>query len=163
MDIPADLHEGDCLLYKTTGLFGWIIGIKTWSLIGHCETYIGDGHSVASRDGLGVGRYPLRTEDLIYVLRPTGPVDLDAAQAWFLTSAVGQKYDWLGLLRFAWRSKVVPNVMDNRMFCSEFLTRFYRAGGLDPFNAADADAIAPMQFLLSNSFTVIDPLSKSEA
>ena len=147
------LQPGDCLLYKATGLYGWIIGLKTWSMVTHVEIYIGEGQSVASRDGLGVAIYPLRMAQLSHVLRPHAPIDLHAAMRWFETVR-GQKYDWLGLLRFAWRSKVVSDLKDNRQFCSELATRWYRAGGLDPFNGGDADAIAPCQFLLSNSFTI---------
>lgn len=153
--MQPDLKPGDCLLYRPTGLFGWIISLKTWHSIGHSEVYIGGGYSLASRDGVGVGRYPTRWNELGVVLRPTHPLNLTSALAWFFNVANGQKYDWLGLLRFAWRSKVKSDKRDNRMFCSEFLTRFYRQAGMDPFNGEDADGIAPFEFLLSNSFTKV--------
>lgn len=155
MNIPDDLQPGDCLLYKAKGIFGWLISIKTWHAVSHCEVYVGSGLSVASRDGIGVNRYPVRLEGLITVLRPKEPFQIAQAMRWFW-GVQGQKYDWLGLLRFAWRSKVVPDNLDNRMFCSEFATRFYRAGGLDPFNGGDADAIAPFQFRLSPVFDVTE-------
>lgn len=147
-----ELKPGDALLYGPKGFFGWVISIKTWHAVAHCECYIGNGQSVASRDGLGVGQYPLRTEGLIHVLRPTAPFQLFRAMLWYVQSAKGQKYDWMGLLRFAWRARVVPEAQDNKQFCSEFLARFYRAGGMDPFNGEDADAVAPSYFLLSNCF-----------
>lgn len=158
MKIPADLRPGDCLLYRAKGVFGWIISIKTWSEIGHVEVFVGKGESVASRDGIGVGRFPLRLAQLAYVLRPRSDVgqtfSLPDALTWF-ELVKGQKYDWFGLLRFAWRSQFVPGDPDNKQFCSEFATRFYRKGGLDPFNGADADARPPSEFLLSNVYTVV--------
>lgn len=152
MITEASLKPGDCLVYAPTGVFGWIIAIKTWHWIAHTETYIGNGQSVASRDGLGVDIYPTRFAQLAYVLTPNQPFSLESSMDWFAT-VDGQGYDWLGLLRFAWRSRVVPTQREmNKQFCSEFTTRFYRKGGIDPFNKADADSIAPFQFLLSPYF-----------
>lgn len=150
-------QPGDCLLYRGTGFYSWLIAIKTWHDVSHVEVFVGRDKtgalsSVASRNGIGVGQYPLRLDGLIAVLRPTAPFNLADAMKAFHAKYEGQKYDWLGLLRFAWRSKVVPDCDDNRQFCSEFATRFYRAGGLDPFNNEDADAIAPATFLLSDKF-----------
>lgn len=150
------LRTGDVLLYEPTGLHGLIIAIKTWHAIAHVEAYVGGGRSVASRDGIGVGEFELRTSELIHVLRPVAPFDFDAAMRAFRSKWQGQGYDWWGLLRFAWRAPVSAIRFENKQFCSEFLTRWLRAGGLDPFNGEDADAIAPYQFLLSDKFRVYD-------
>ena len=150
------LEPGDCLLYAPKGFFGWVISIKTWHAIAHCECYVGNGLSVASRDGIGVGQYDWRRSELKYVLRPNQPFDLPAALQRFDSEWRGQGYDWLGLLRFGWRAPVSAFRFQNKQFCSEFLARFYRAGGLDPFNRADADSIAPFQFLLAWCFTVYE-------
>lgn len=153
------LQPGDHLLYKAKGLFGWIISIKTWSDVAHIEVYMGDfgggPTSFASRDGKGVSAYPLRRSELVYVLRPNAPLNLIKGTQWFMNTAQGQKYDWLGLLRFAWRAKVVPEKYNNKMFCSEFVTRFDRHCEFDPFNGYDADAIAPSEFLKSNAFDIV--------
>lgn len=154
--LAPQLQPGDALIYDAKGLFGWIIAIKTWHAIAHCEGYIGFGQSVASRDGIGVGLYPLREDRLRYVLRPNVPFDHARAGAAFRKHWQGQGYDYLGLLRFAWRARVRDRRFDNRQFCSEFLTRWYRAGGIDPFNGEDADAVAPFQFMLSNCFAVYE-------
>lgn len=149
------LRPGDALLYKpgAWSLSGWIISLKTWHATAHCEGYLGDGYSVASRDGIGVGCYPFRDDKLSMVLRPNvPPFDLAKAQTWFW-SVDGQKYDWMGLLRFGWRSEVRND--GDKMFCSEFLTRWYRRGGLDPFPREDADAVAPFEFKLSPVFSVV--------
>ena len=149
------LQPGDALLYGPKGAYGWIIAIKTWHAVSHCEGFIGDGEAVASRDGVGVGIYAFRRDRLTHVLRPRVPFDLERAMREFHFHWRGQGYDWLGLLRFAWRAPITPVRFENKQFCSELLTRWYRAGGLDPFNGEDADAIAPFQFRLSNCFEVI--------
>ena len=56
---------------------------------------------------------------------------------------------------------MVPGRFDNRQFCSELATRVYRAGGLDPFNGEDADAIAPFRFLLSDRFVQVEEAATS--
>lgn len=154
--LAPQLQPGDCLLYSPKGLFGWIIAIKTWHAVGHCEVYIGNGRSIASRDGIGVGEYPLRSTELRYVMRPNVPFDLAAALAVFNATWRGQGYDYLGLLRFAWRSPVRDRRFDNRQFCSELETRFYRAGNLDPFPWEDADAVVPFQFKHASTFDLHD-------
>ncbi len=154
--VPIALKAGDALLYGPTGFFGWVISIKTWHQVAHCECYIGNGKSVASRDGVGVGQYDWRSDKLVYVLRPNVPFDLVEALAQFNNKWRGQGYDWAGLLRFGWRAPVKALRFDNKQFCSEFLTRWYRAGGIDPFNSEDADAVAPCQFLCSPVFDIYE-------
>lgn len=159
MDL-TQLKPGDCLLYspKKSSIFGWLISIKTWHKVSHCETYIGEGCSVASRDGIGVNTYPIRLNELVAVYRPKPEYkfNLGAALKWFLLEAKGQKYDWLGLLRFTWGQPYVDGDGNNKQFCSEFLTRFYRAGGMDPFNGEDADAVPPYLFSISPVFEKVD-------
>jgi hypothetical protein len=158
-NVPA-LHIGDLLLYSGSGMFSKLIRIKTWSRYSHCEVVDGFGLSVASRDGLGVGRYPFRSDGLAMVLRPDGKFEYRKARQWFKT-VDGQGYDWLGLLAFT-SAKYQGN--DNkRMFCSEFTTRYYRAGGFDPFNGYDADGIAPGEFAKCPRFKVLWPMKELEA
>jgi hypothetical protein len=155
------MEPGDCLLYSAKGLFGAAISVKTWHSTAHCEIYVGNCCSAAARDGLGVDIYPVRGEQLQYILRPKLSMNISMALAWFIKQAQGQKYDWLGLLRFTWRKKYVFKGTDNRMFCSEFLTRFYRAGGFEPFSTCvDADDVAPFEFLTS---PMLDLIWKAEA
>jgi hypothetical protein len=142
----SQARQGDCLLYSPSDLFGWIIAVKTWSSRAcHVEVYIGNGESVASRNGIGVGVYPVRTSQLSEVRRPNRPFTYRNAMDWFYLKANGEKYDWLGLLVF-WLA-VRKGAMD-RMFCSEFATRFYRHGGFSVVAPDwDADMVAPAQFL----------------
>jgi hypothetical protein len=158
------IRPGDNLLYKAKGLFGWVIAARTWHMIAHCECFVGDGKSVASRDGIGVGLYPLRLDGLCVILRPKEPVLLKNAMDVFYRKYRGQGYDWLGLLRFAWRTPVDPKIrFNNEQFCSEFLTRFDRDMGLkDLFNGEDADAIAPFQFELDPAFVKYEVDSNGE-
>ena len=150
MTMPQ-LLPGDVLLYRGGGFWSWAIRVKTWADVSHVEVYVGEEQSVASRDGVGVRRFPLRTTGFYAVLRPRLPFDSRAAVAWFET-VNGQGYDWMGLVNFylaKWRGRE-----NGRQFCSEFATRFLRAGGVEPFTPeADADTIAPGEFLKSGAFT----------
>lgn len=146
------MRDGDVLLYSGSGLFSKLIKFKTWSRISHCEVYDGHGWSVASRDRIGVGRYPVRFDDLVAVLRPLDVFDVRTARRWFVT-VDGQGYDWMGLLAFM--SAKYQGRDNARMFCSEFATRYLRAGGCDPFNGYDADGIAPGEFLKSPTFAEV--------
>lgn len=147
-----DLRAGDLLLYRPSGLWGWIIAVKTWSRFSHCEVYIGSNECVASRE-TGVNLYPLRMEGLGAVLRPYVPIDMPRATAWFYSHACGQKYDWLGLLCF---TLAVKHGSRKRMFCSEFGTRFYRSGKVHVIAPHwDADRVAPGSFLMTPAFEVV--------
>lgn len=146
------LKPGDVLLYKPKGVFGWFIRVKTWHKVAHCEGYVGDGFSVASRDGIGVGKYPLRTSELIIVCRPKPEIVLNwtKAMAWFGLMK-GTPYGWGDLLQFAGL-----NVDALGIVCSPFLARFVRKQDYDPFNGEDPLKIAPFQFALSNCYQVYD-------
>jgi hypothetical protein len=140
-----DLQPGDVLLYAPSSFWTYAIAVKTWNKVSHCEIFIGEGQSVASRDGIGVGQFPLRTSGLTHVVRPPR-VDMGVAMAWF-DEVNGQGYDWWGLTRFILWGATPANNPD-KMFCSEFATRWLRRGGAEPFAPnVDADAVAPAQFL----------------
>lgn len=140
----APPQQGDVLLYGAKGLYGKIIALKTWHGVGHCEVYIGNGFSVASRDGQGVGRYAARLDDIKHILRPELPFDLSAALCWFYREANGQPYGWLDLLQF-----IGLNINRKGTICSTFVVDWLRAGGIPIFNAEPSTKIAPFQFLTS--------------
>jgi hypothetical protein len=150
MTLTDFLIPGDVLLYRPKGLFGWIIRIKTWHPVGHCEVYIGNGESVASRDGQGVGRYPLRTSELFMVCRPKGHFNRIAAMKWFL-ALPKTPYGWLDLLAFAGVKHDAKGIV-----CSPFCTEFQRAGGIDIFNGEPSRFIAPFQFALDPAYDNFD-------
>jgi hypothetical protein len=138
-----DIHPGDVLLYRGRGLFSFIIRLKTWSDVSHCETYMGSGRSAASRDGLGVDTYPFRWTG-IHLNMPAGR---RAHYGW-----IGQSYDWLGLLIFFLAAK--QGHLD-KMFCSEHTARLANAFGYKPFGTMDCDRISPSMFLASPVYDII--------
>jgi hypothetical protein len=156
------IQPGDCLLYfADCSPVDWAIALKTWNKVAHVETYVGRGLSVAARNGLTVNLYPFRQDGLAVIRRPNQPFDLDKAFAWFdvpfdpvkRNGIRGQGYDWKGLLCF---TLAVAQGSPDRMFCSEFCTRFYEHGGLDVFAPDyDADKIAPAQFLQTAKLTTV--------
>lgn len=161
------LAPGDVLLYSGRGPFSLGIRLVTASRYTHVEMFDGDGASWASRDRIGVGRYPLRTDGLALALRihPAVPFDLEGARA-FWQAADGEPYDWPGLA--VSRLPFLQNrTSDERaQFCSEAMTRALRFGiaratgvavgrgmgqalalrGFDPFAGAPAEAIHPGAF-----------------
>jgi uncharacterized protein YycO len=149
----ARLLPGDVLLYNRQGFYNTLIRIKTWSVVSHVAVVLDGFTMVESRNGKGVGAYDINLDGLYCVLRPKRRIDIDAAYAWFET-VNGQGYDWIGLLAFA--SAKFQGKENGKMFCSEFAARFLRAGGLDPFNGADADAIAPSDFLKNSAFKLVE-------
>lgn len=137
-----DLQQGDCLLYKPRGLFGWVIATKTWHQVAHCEVYSGQMRSWASRDGLGVNWYPTRTTDLAAILRPTKKYNYQAAD-WWANDKCGTPYGWLELLNFIGIAH-----QNGGMFCSQFVTEYYRrAGWLTLFPYEASNKVAPFEFL----------------
>jgi hypothetical protein len=139
--IRSLLRPGDILLYDRPGFFGYIIKRKRGERYTHCEVAVDAEHTVASRDGIGVGKYSLRLDGLAAIYCTDEPLNLDAGLEWFKT-VNGQKYDWIGLLAFTWAK--FRGRSNNRMFCSEFVVRFMRACGVDLFNGEmDADAVSP--------------------
>ena len=148
---PDVLRPGDVLLYPATSLFGKLIALKTWHPVSHVEVFVGDGRSVASRDGKGVAAYPARLHDVRHALRPVQPVDLAAALRWFKAHADGQPYGWFDLLAFVGVTKDGPG-----MVCSSFAVQFLRAGGLRIFRDEPPNRVAPFQFLTSELLTDVE-------
>lgn len=164
---PEYLQPGDVLLYGGSGLFNRIIQVKTWSRYSHVEIYDGRGESLASRNGIGVGRYPSRLDDCLAIYRLRVPFSVNAGRGYF-AECEGEPYNWWGLLAFTsakWQGKE-----NRKQFCSEFAARYLRraiggmtihpearkgsarslaALGLDPWNGYDADGLAPGEFTKS--------------
>jgi len=143
------LLAGDVLVYRACGLYGRVIQVKTWHNAAHVEAYVGNGKSVASRNGIGTGLYPVRMSELATICRPPQSFDVKAAMAWF-TASPHRPYGWLDLLQF-----IGLNVETGGVICSTFVTEFLRAGGFDPFNKEPADKIAPFEFELVDEMTVM--------
>lgn len=137
------LMAGDIMLYRPVGIFGWLISVKTWHSISHVEIYDGGMKSVASRDGIGVGRYPIRFSELRYVLRYSGTYNLTAARAWFQTMR-GMPYGWAALLDFVDPTNLIKG---KGIVCSPFAAGYLRAAGWNVFPTDPIERVAPFQFL----------------
>ncbi len=139
----ALLLPGDLLLYDRVGIVSTLIKLKRGEKYSHCEVYEGGNKTLASRDGIGVRRFDLRLDGLaaIYRTRPEVPYFFSSGQVWF-TTVDGQGYDWFGLLNFWWAK--FQGRANNKMFCSEFIVRFFARCGVHLFSEeTDADAISP--------------------
>ena len=141
--VKSLLIPGDILLFDRPGFFGALIKFKRGERYTHTEVYIGNGDTVASRDGKGVARYPLDLHGVaaVYRIKDGITFDLEKGLEWFKT-VDGQGYDWVGLLSFAWAR--FQGRDNHKMFCSEFVMRFMRACGVYLFAVTtDSDAVSP--------------------
>lgn len=153
--LGVDLQPGDVLLYQGTGFFSWAIRVKTFSPISHVELWRGEG-AYASRDGEGVGTYPLRVTDLHTILRPLVPLSptewqaIDGAHHGY----TGSTYDWWGLFGFFRPSLGVGN--DARAFCSEHVARLFKLAGRPLFGLNyPSDKVTPGMFLATPLLDVV--------
>jgi hypothetical protein len=143
MVFPDDLCIGDFLLYHKEGVFNEVIDIKTASDVDHIEVYIGDGASLASRNGIGVNLYPYRADGLIHVRRPVQPFVFAQAEAWFAT-VKGAPYGWGDILEQANIANTLPG-----MDCSHFAACLAEAAGCPQFDENyPKDKITPRDFLI---------------
>jgi uncharacterized protein YycO len=146
------LQPGDHILYRPSSFFGWLIAVKTWTLISHIEVFIGNNQTVASRPGKGVAIFEYDETHAARILRPKTPLNLESGMQWFSTVA-GQKYDYWGLLVFVLARR---KGAADKQFCSELVDRFDNAAGFWPFAPEYApDRLAPAQFLQSAEFTEV--------
>ena len=150
---PAILLPGDMMLYYDEhNPVDWVIAEKTGKRVSHVERFIGDGQSIASRNGIGVGTYPLRLDGLVCVRRINVPWKLADGLAWFKT-VDGQAYDFKGLLT---ATAFVGEGTPGDMFCSEFSLNFDRACGVEPFNPSlRADCCYPRDLWMCPAFTTV--------
>ena len=150
MTFPDDLCIGDTLLYNESSVPDTIIDLKTGDTVAHVEGYVGDGISVASRNGIGVNAYPFRFEGLVMVRRLKLPFVKEQADRWFET-VKGLPYGWAQLAEF-----VNVDIESKGLICSVFWDLYLQHGGAFLF-APDypATKIAPRDFKLSpNAITV---------
>jgi hypothetical protein len=150
--LPCELLPGDHLIYTGRAFVDRLIQLKTFSMASHIEIYAGSDQSAASRPGKrkGVRLYPLRKEDLAYVLRPTMPFDFQAAMVWFYGHAIGAPYAYTELVNF-----FLPGAVFNAqgMVCSTFARMFDEHGSFYPFKPEWTELkVAPANFLMVNCF-----------
>lgn len=156
--IASPLQEakpGDIWLFSRTGFYNKLIAFKTWSRFTHVEAVILRDRRVetfTSRNGQGVNVYAPDLNGLALVLRPSCHLD-QAAALMFAKTVAGQRYDYVGLLAFYFAK--YQGRENGKMFCSEAVIRFMRAGGCDLFPETDADTVAPRDFSLNPSLNVV--------
>lgn len=156
MLVPEDLQGGDVLLYAPTDWVGWLIAIKTWTMLSHVEVYAGAGKVIAARPR-GVDFYTERLDySLRYIRRPViGPgmqFDLKGGLA-AVHGMLGKPYEVAGLLRFylPWHNRHKAT-----RICSSVATVFLRGGGCEPFNPElNPDDVSPAQLWQTPELTTI--------
>lgn len=140
--IRENVRIGDVLMYDRNGFINRAIRLKTGSCFSHCEVYVGNSRSYASRNGIGVDNYEFRTDGLVAIFRPRQQFLSARGEVWFQNVAKGQGYDWFGLFAF-WFARLQGS-KNRKMFCSEFVVRYLHECGVDIFSEeADADSISP--------------------
>jgi hypothetical protein len=151
MKEPPELFPGDHLIYTAFNPVDIGIMVKTGSWGCHIEIYIGNGLSVASRNGKGIDQYALRTDGLSCVLRPRLPFDIERGMYWFCRLHPYEKaYAWRELGNF-----FLPfgTVKCRGMICSVFAAHFDHHSGYHPFNIDwNPNKISPADYLKSGLF-----------
>ena len=146
----TELLAGDCLLYAPSGIFGKAIAWMTSGGVSHVEVYKGGGISYASRNGLGTNEYPLRTEQLVRVLRSRKTLNMGRMGIAF-EAMRGDPYDWTGIINTALGGQGDSSPKGN--VCSAAATIWYRVAGLSRlFGAEEPEHITPRDFEKSDLF-----------
>lgn len=147
------IQPGDCLVYSPASFIGMLIARKTWLPYSHVEVAVSDKQVIAARVK-GVNYYPIDLNDhLAVVMRPDSSFDLESGLEWFDLHAKGEPYDYWGLLRFYLFGK--PS--DDKLFCSELATGFYRNAGMPAlFHKIENDLVPPGWFVtMADGFTEV--------
>jgi hypothetical protein len=125
---PKDvISPGDILLYSRSDWASWVVRVKTGSKVTHCEMAWIHDTTLASRPKDGVDTFALETHGLYRILRSKKALNLNKVHEFHLECR-GQFYDWVGLLRFF---AVGGDSDPETQFCSEYLMRLARVGGVD--------------------------------
>lgn len=125
---------------------GWIIAIKTWTLLSHVECYEGRGRVIAARLE-GVNVYEQRIDKyLSFVRRPVmDGRQFDVSGAWAAVQKyIGTPYDigaFEGFINPWCKHRHASRV------CSTIAAMWLRGGGCEPFNPdMSANDASPAQF-----------------
>lgn len=150
LGIP-ELKPGDIFLYGGHDLFSHVTMLITWSRAVHVEVYWEGAYSLASRNGEGVNRYPIRSQGLIAILRPRGELNIAAGRQWWWQKANRRPYGWLDLLQF-----INIRIRTKGLICSEFAALLFDHLECPLFRPGyDRGAVAPAQFLQTVALDLI--------
>lgn len=140
--IASLILPGDILLYDRDGLMNALIRFKRGEKYSHTAIASKPGYLIEAVQGQKLDEKPFRWDGLKAVYRHVEEIDFEAGYEWFTREARGQAYDWLGLLSFAWAK--FQGRQNDKMFCSEFVCRFFKKIGKALFSdATDCDAVSP--------------------
>ena len=138
------LKPGDIMLFNTLDLVDDVIDFKTGSDVAHIEIYAGGSKSYASRNGIGVGLYPVRITGLRYVRRPVGVLDIGALEDFF-NKVDGAKYGFGDILENINWNLPLPGYD-----CSHFAAALLRYGNCPQFDGTYPEPkITPRDFLIT--------------
>jgi hypothetical protein len=151
-----DLRMGDVLLYSPSDLVGYLISLKTWTLLSHAEVYIGGGRCIGARIE-GVAFYTERVDKYLrFIRRPFMPEgkQFDAVAAYKAVSdTIGKPYDVSAFWAFfnPWeKHRKVGRI------CSVVTTAYLEGGGCQVFNPeVSPDDISPAQLWQTPSLSTI--------
>lgn len=115
-------RKGYVLLWRGSGLIGWLIKWQTRSQYSHAALMYPDGETILeAKEFRGVQRRKLTDKDrkLVDVFEVIGMSDTAWTDAFLLGEKhLGAKYDWWSVLKFVSRR---PAKVNKRWFCSELV------------------------------------------
>jgi hypothetical protein len=155
--IPDTWTRGDILLYYsgsiTDELIAWKEGDGPRLKVAHIEIYAGGGQSWASRNGIGVAKYPYRPDGLVIVRRPQLYFDpFNRVDEWFKTID-GAPYGWKDIL-----ASVGIHAGGNGVDCSHFAALLMQIAECPQFNTSYPPAnLTPDDFKKSTESIQVYP------
>ena len=146
------LEPGDMLVYSGSGFFSKLIKFKTASEWTHVAVYIGGGRMREFKEGVGAQECDLRIQNLAMIRRPQCRWDREKSDR-FWASVQDQGYDYVGLFWSFYARK--QGRQNNKMFCSEYVTRDcrYATECLAFSEETDADGVTPEDLAKSVAYT----------
>jgi hypothetical protein len=143
--IKSLIRPGDILLYDRKGIANSLIKFVRGEKYSHAAIASHPGYVLEAIQGKNLGERPLRLDGLAAIYRTKEPFDFEQGYRWFAHEAEGQPYDWFGLLSFKFAK--LQGRENGKMFCSEFVHRFFKKLGLHLFaDDMDSDAVSPGMF-----------------
>jgi uncharacterized protein YycO len=136
-------------LYHGHGLMSRLIRWRTWSKVSHAAWLLADGSVIEAWTSGGVRhvaslstRHHPGTTVRIYRVPGLHSETVEK----LLTSQLGKKYDWLGILGFVFRRRTQNQ---DRFFCSELIYWACRMAGLELLREVEPWQVSPGELATS--------------
>jgi len=130
-------------LFRGRGLMSALIRWQTWSDYSHAALVLPDGSIIEAWQGLGAGVRRKWVNDWEGIdvfdvdwLSKEKSTEVEA----FARLQIGKRYDYLGVLRFLNRRKVVSN---GRWFCSELVFEAFMLEGIELLARTNSSRVSP--------------------